>query len=110
MEFRMRADRPKLREYLRCVAILALVLQAANAELAVKAAGKRIEISRVALDQAREVLASVTRRYEGGAASNVDLIDAQTAYNGARTDFITAVHDRSIADLQFRLATGQVSR
>ena len=39
----------------------------------------------------REVVNSVTRRYDTGGASNVDLIDVQTAYTSAQTDLITAL-------------------
>ncbi len=87
-----------------------LLLQATHAQLTVKATTKRIEIARKGLEQAEEVLNSVTRRYDSGAASNVDLIDAQTAYTSAKTDLITASYDNSISEIQFARATGNIGR
>jgi outer membrane protein len=88
----------------------ALVMRARNAGLSVGAAAKRTEIARVGLTRAREVLLSMTRRYEAGAASNVDLIDAQTAFVAARAALITSVYDRLIAGVQFARATGSIDR
>lgn len=85
-----------------------LMLQATAAELGLRSARKRIDIARKGQEEAREVLASLTRRYETGGASNVDLIDVQTAYTGARANYITAVYDYYIADLQLARATGMI--
>lgn len=87
-----------------------LLLQAANAQLTLKAARKRIDITRQAEREALEVLNSVTRRYENGAASNVDLIDVQTAYSSARTNSIAAFFDYYVAQVQYERATGTVTR
>jgi outer membrane protein len=87
-----------------------LTLQARNAELSVKSTRKRIEIARVGMKQAGDVLASVSRRYDLGAASNVDLIDAQTAYTSSKTSYITALYDNYIAEVQLAKATGRISR
>jgi outer membrane protein len=87
-----------------------LQLQATTAELGLLSARKRMDIARKAQDEAREVLASLTRRYEAGGASNVELIDVQTAYTSARADYITAVYDYYIADLQLARATGMVKQ
>jgi len=87
-----------------------LLLQATSAELNVNAARKRIEIARKGQQQALEVLNSVSRRYETGGASNVDLIDVQTAYTSAKTSLITAMYDYYTAQLQLARATGKVSR
>ncbi len=87
-----------------------LILQATNAELNVRAAKKRIEIADKGMRHALDVLNSVTRRYETGAASNVDLIDVQTAYTGARTQYITALYDYSISEVQLARATGVIHR
>jgi outer membrane protein len=85
-----------------------LLMQARNAEMSVRAARQRIEAARKGKDQALDVLNSVTRRYETGGASNVDLIDVQTAYTSARTDYITAVYDYYIASVQLARATGTI--
>ncbi len=85
-----------------------LVLQATMADLNVRAAQKRIEITRKAEQEAREVLDAVTKRYESGGASNVDVIDVQTAYTSARTNAITALYDYHIANVQKARAMGTV--
>jgi outer membrane protein TolC len=86
-----------------------LQMQATNAQLSVRAARKRIEIAKKAAREATDVLNSVSRRYEQGGASNVDLIDVQTAYSSARTNLITALYDYYAAGVQFERATGTVS-
>ncbi len=85
-----------------------LLMQARNADMNVRAARQRIEVARKGKDQALDVLNSVTRKYETGGASNVDLIDVQTAYTSARTDYITAVYDYFIASVQLARATGTI--
>jgi outer membrane protein len=85
-----------------------MVLQATMAELNVRAAQKRIDITRRAEKEAREVLDAVTLRYESGGASNVDVIDVQTAYTSARANAITALYDYHIASVQQARAMGSV--
>lgn len=87
-----------------------LLMQARNAEMNVRAARQRIEAAGKGKDQALDVLNSVTRRYETGGASNVDLIDVQTAYTSAKTDYITAVYDYYIASVQLARATGTIAQ
>jgi outer membrane protein TolC len=60
--------------------------------------------------ESRKVLESVERRYELGSASNVDLIDAQTAHTRGKTDYLTAVYDTYIAAAQLERARGLVAR
>jgi outer membrane protein len=86
-----------------------LLMQAVNARLSVRAARQRMETARKGQQQALDVLNAVTRRYETGGASNVDLIDAQTAYTAARTDWITSAYDCLIAGVQLARATGAIS-
>ncbi len=85
-----------------------MLLQATHAQLSVRAAKQRTEVARKAQQQALDVLNSVTRRYESGGASNVDLIDAQTAYTAARVEFVTAMYDYYVAKVQLARATGRV--
>jgi len=87
-----------------------LLMQVSGASLALKGTRKRMEVAWKARQQAQEVVNSVTRRYETGGASNVDLIDVQTAYTSARADYITAAYDNAIAQIQYALATGTVTR
>lgn len=87
-----------------------LLMQATNARLNVKSTHKRMEIARKGQQEALDVLNSVSRRYESGGASNVDLIDVQTAYTQAKTSYITAVYDNFIAEVQLARALGSVAR
>lgn len=86
-----------------------LQLQETNANLTVVSAKKRIEIARKGQQEALDVLNSVTRRYESGGASNIDLLDAQTAYTSAKTSYITALYDFYIATVALQRARGTVS-
>jgi outer membrane protein len=87
-----------------------LLLQATNAQLTANAAKQRIETAQKGMQQAKEVLDAVTRRYESGGASNIDVIDVQTAYTSAKTNYITALYDYYIADVQLARALGRVSQ
>lgn len=86
-----------------------LLMQATGAELNLRSALKRTEITRKSQQEAMDVLNAVTRRYETGGASNVDLIDAQTAYTSAKASFITALYDCRIAEVQLARAQGKVT-
>jgi outer membrane protein TolC len=85
-----------------------LVMQATFARMNVRSALKRVEITRTAEREAREVLDQITRRYEAGGASNVDLIDVQTAYTAARANAITALYDYHIASIGLDRAMGTI--
>jgi outer membrane protein TolC len=85
-----------------------LVLQATFARMNVRSAQKRLEITRTGEREAREILDAITRRYEAGGASNVDLIDVQTAYTVARANAITAIYDYHIASIGLARAMGTV--
>lgn len=86
-----------------------LLMQATGAELSLRSALKRTEITRKSQQEAMDVLNAVTRRYETGGASNVDLIDVQTAYTSAKASFITALYDCRIAEVQLVRARGKVT-
>lgn len=86
-----------------------LALRATVARMDLRSAQKRLEITRTAEQEAREILDAVTRRYESGGASNVDLIDVQTAYTAARANAITAVYDHQIAAIGLARALGAIT-
>jgi outer membrane protein TolC len=81
-------------------------LRARNAALAVTSARDRIAIARKGVEFAEANLQTVTRRYETGVASNIDLIDAQTTAYQARTMLIHATYDAAIARAELERATG----
>jgi outer membrane protein len=101
-------------EYLRTEAQVesfrrGLLMQAAGAEFTLRSAIKRADITRKSHQEALDVLNAVTRRYETGGASNVDLIDVQTAYTSAKASFITALYECRIAEVELARAQGKVT-
>ncbi len=87
-----------------------LLMAATSARLSLAAAQQRMQTARKAQEEALDVLNSVTRRYDMGGASNVDLIDVQTALTSAKTDYISAYYDFLIADTQLGRAMGTLRR
>lgn len=83
-----------------------LLMQATGAEFNLRSARKRTDIMRKGQQEALDVLNAVTRRYETGGASNVDVIDVQTAYTSAKASYITALYDCRIAEVQLARALG----
>lgn len=86
-----------------------LVMQATFARMNLRAAAKRVEITRTGEQEASDVLEAITRRYDTGGASNVDLLDVQTAYTLARTNAITALYEYHIASIGLARAMGTIN-
>lgn len=82
-------------------------LRARSADLALDSARERIAIARKGVEYAEANLQTVTRRYEAGVASNIDLIDAQTTAYQARALLIHATYDAAIAQVELERATGR---
>jgi outer membrane protein TolC len=80
--------------------------EAAQAELGVKEATLRGEIARAALASAEEGVRLLTSRYENRLGRMVDLLDAQTALDGARAAHIRAENDVRLARAQRLYASG----
>ncbi len=87
-----------------------LLLQARNAQLSLAAANKRADIAYKGLRQAQSVLDHITHRYETGGASPIDLLDVQTAYTAAKSNYINAIYDYYIAEIDYARATGMMNR
>jgi outer membrane protein len=87
-----------------------LRIQASDAALDLESARKRVEIASVGVREAVKVLESMSRRNELGSASNLDLLDAQTAHTRAKTEYIMALYDTFIAREQLDRARGAVTR
>ena len=85
-----------------------LAMQATNARWTVAATRKKAESSFKGLHVARDVLNALTRRYEMGGASGIDVLDVSTAYTAARTNYISAVYDYFTAQAQLERAMGNV--
>ena len=80
--------------------------EAAQADLGVKEATLRGEIARAALASAEEGVRLLTSRYENHLGRMVDLLDAQTALDGARAARIRAENDVRRSRAQRLYASG----
>ena len=78
----------------------------AQADLGVKEATIRGEIARAALASAEEGVRLLSSRYENRLGRMVDLLDAQTALDGARAARIRAENDVRLSRAQRLYATG----
>jgi outer membrane protein len=71
---------------------------------------KSISVARQAVDQAEEGLRIVSNRYSSGLLTIVDLLDAQTALQQARTHHFKAMHDYRVARIELALAAGTINK
>ena len=80
--------------------------ESAQADLGVKEATLREEIARAALASAEEGVRLLKSRYENRLGRTVDLLDAQTALDGARAARIRAENDVRLSRAQRLYASG----
>jgi outer membrane protein len=73
-----------------------------------ESAWHRIEMSRTAVFQAEEGLRIVKSRYLNGLLSIVDLLDAETALQEARTRHFQAMHDYKVSGIRLGHAAGTI--
>lgn len=81
-------------------------LQIAESYLRREELGKRLEVARHAQLEAEEGVRLVKRRYENAISLLVELLDAQTALNRARTDVVTLEADYAAAWARMQYETG----
>ena len=82
-----------------------LAIQQAYDEL--KAAGETIAAARANVGQAEKVLSMTQDNYKYGAATTLDVVDAQTAVSVARSNLLRGVHDYSVARATLRWTLGE---
>ncbi|MDR3592283.1 MAG: TolC family protein [Negativicutes bacterium] len=70
-----------------------IALEVRNAFLSMKEAEKRIDTSKVAVDQAEENFRIAEVRYTAGVGTNLDVVDAELALTQAKTNYIQALYD-----------------
>ncbi len=99
------AERRRARAYDRGMRDQA-AFEAARADMGVKEATLRGEIARAALASAEEGVRLLTSRYENHLGRMVDLLDAQTALDGARAARIRAENDVRLSRAQRLYASG----
>ncbi len=76
----------------------------------VQATGRKVEISRVQLQQAHEAVAIARTRYEIGAITNLDLLDAETAESAAKLASLQALYQYALSRYTLQQATGSLLR
>ncbi|HEX2964546.1 MAG TPA: TolC family protein [Syntrophorhabdaceae bacterium] len=91
-----KANLEKVKEEERSLRI-AIAKDVRNAHLGIANALERMDVTEKAIESARESLRVETLKYDTGAGTNTDVIDAQTAMLRAETDYYQAVFDREIA-------------
>jgi len=63
----------------------------------IRAAQQTVEAARANITQAERVLAMMQENYKYGAATTLDIVDAQTALAEARTNLLRGLYDYSVA-------------
>lgn len=82
-------------------------LEVRQAYLSMKEAEKRIDTSKVAVDKAVEDLKIAQTKYNAGAGTNLDVIDAQLAQTQANTNYTQALYDYNVNKAKLEKAIGQ---
>jgi len=70
------------------------------------AARETIAAARANISQAEKVLAMTQNNYRYGAATTLDIVDAQAALSVARTNLLRGLHDHSVARANLRWSAG----
>lgn len=99
------AGRSGAKEYFRGASDRA-AFEVTQAWLAVEESERRLAIARAAVEAAEEGARLVQARYENQLARMIDLLDAQTALNGARADRVRAENDLRHSRARLEAASG----
>jgi len=83
-----------------------IVLEVKDACLNLESSVKMIKTARKAVDLAKENYRISRERYKTGAGSNLEMIDAQTAYSEASTNLYQAQFDYQVAKAKVNQAVG----
>lgn len=86
---------------------LAITRDVRDAHLSIANAQERIDVTRMAIESARESLRVELLKYETGAGTNTDVLDAQTASLRAETDYCQALFDKEAAIAYLKKAIGE---
>jgi outer membrane protein TolC len=70
------------------------------------AARETVMAARANVSQAEKVLGMMQNNYKWGAATTLDILDAQTALSEARSNLLRGLHDYTIARANLRYAMG----
>jgi outer membrane protein TolC len=84
-----------------------LTLAIKQADLLVKEAERKIQLTDDALTSAEEDLKLTQEKYNLGAASILDLLNANVSYKTAKNNQVQALYDYNLAVAQFEKATAR---
>jgi outer membrane protein len=84
--------------------VVRLEVQTALDEL--ERAAKTVEAARLNVHEAERVLTMTQDNYRYGAATTLDVIDAQAALTAARWNLLQGLHDHTLARAQLRWVRG----
>jgi len=84
----------------------AILLEVRQYYLSMQEAEKRIDTSKAAVKQAEENLRIAEVRYNAGAGTNLDVLDAVLSLNQAKTNYIQALYDYNTSKAQLDKAMG----
>lgn len=85
-----------------------VALQVRQAWLDVEETGKRIEVTRSAIDQAEENLRVVRDRYANGLSTHTEVLDAETLRVNSEANHAAARYDAALAGLRLKRAVGDL--
>jgi outer membrane protein TolC len=88
---------------------LGIQVQTREAFLKAKSSRERIQVVKIAVDQAEESLRIVKNRYKNGLVTMVTLLDAEEARQQAHTNYFKALHDYKVARIELALASGTIN-
>jgi outer membrane protein len=88
---------------------LSIVREVKDARLSVANAVDRIDAAKAAIESAREAVRVELLKYDTGAGTNTDVIDAQTALLRAETDSHQAAYDREVGLALLKKSMGEYS-
>ena len=94
-----RLEREKFEQQIR------LAIQQGFDEL--NASAETVSAARANVSQAEKVLSMMQNNYKYGAATTLDMVDAETALAVARTNLLRGLHDYSVARANLRWAIGR---
>jgi outer membrane protein len=103
---RQKVELEKVKEEERSLR-LTITREVRDAYLGIANARERIEVTRKAIESARESLRVELLKYETGAGTNTDVIDAHTAFLRAETDHYQALFDKETAVAYLKKAVGE---
>ena len=93
-----RLERDKIEQQIR------LAVQQGLDEL--KASAETVAAARATVSQAEKVLTMMQNNYRFGAATTLDIVDAQTAVSVARSNLLRGLHDYAVARANLRWTMG----